>query len=636
MSALPVVLIAVAAVERHEGEALELERCNSGCRSFGGAARALTTTILLAVAAERIGAQQTVISAPVSAMRYEVTADRTALAARRLSVTTSFDVADDGVVLLSLPAWTPGAYEITNFARWVSLFRATEEGAALRWDKLDFDTWRVRPTRAGRVSVSFEYAADTLDNAMSWTRPDFALFNGTNLFMYPEGRSADFASTVVVRTNPDFLVATGLASSDSAHKYRALTYHDLVDNPVFVGHFDLDSALIAGKTVRYATYPAGSVAREARATAWEQLKRMIPVEVNVFGEAPWDSYTVMQIADSSSQGFSGLEHASSHVDIVTPQGLGSEFLPSLYAHEIFHSWNVKRLRPADLMPYRYDRPQPTTWLWMSEGITDYYADLAEVRGGLIDAGGFFARTAAKIGEIALTIPFALEDASLNTWIHPRDGTEYSYYPKGSLAGLMLDIIIRDGSENRRSLDTIMRELYESTYKKGRGFTHDDFWRAVSRAAGGRPMEEFERKYIDGRDPYPWQAMLKTAGMRLVPDSTPRIGVSTASDSSGAVRASGVDPGSTAALAGVKAGDELVSVGGIPVNDADFGPKFRLRYAGRPSGSPLSIVVKRDGETITLRGALAYATATPRIAEDPAASAKAIRLRNGILRGTLDK
>src|SRR5674476_696946 len=153
-----------------------------------------TTAIVLALAAPTLGAQRATaaegaISAPVTAMRYEVTADKVALAARRLSVTTSFDVADGGVVLLSLPAWTPGAYEITNFAKWVSGFRATQDGAALRWDKLDYDTWRVRPTRAGRVSVSFEYAADTLDNAMSWTRPDFALFNGTNLFMYPEAVS---------------------------------------------------------------------------------------------------------------------------------------------------------------------------------------------------------------------------------------------------------------------------------------------------------------------------------------------------------------------------------------------------------------------------------------------------------------
>src|SRR5204862_5240205 len=113
---------------------------------------------------------------------------------------------------------------------------------------------------------------------------------------------------------------------------------------------------------------------------------------------------------------SGLEHQSSHVDVVSPMALGSQFQPSLYAHEIFHSWNVKRLRPADMWPYVYDRPQPTPWLWVSEGITDYYADLAEVRGGAIDDRGFYALTSGKMNEVQDSPPDSIDDATLNTWI----------------------------------------------------------------------------------------------------------------------------------------------------------------------------------------------------------------------------
>ena len=145
--------------------------------------------------------------------------------------------------------------------------------------------------------------------------------------------------------------------------------------------------------------PPGSSAAQVRQTAWDQLKRVIPPESAVFGETPWENYTVMQIVDSSSGGASGLEHQSSHVDVFAPSYVGSEFQPSLYAHEIFHSWNVKRLRPAEMWPYRYSHPQPTPWLWVSEGITDYYADLAEVRGGVIDEKGFYALTAEKINEV---------------------------------------------------------------------------------------------------------------------------------------------------------------------------------------------------------------------------------------------
>ena len=574
------------------------------------------------------------VSAPITSVRYEVIADRAALGARHLGIAMSFDVADAGVVLLSLPAWTPGAYETSDFARGVSDFSATLGGADLRWDKLDFDTWRVRATKSGRVTVRFDVAADSLDNAMSWARPDFALFNGTNVFMYPEGRSPEFASTVRVKTDAGRVV-TGLTLTGS-NTYSATNYHELVDMPVFVGRFDLDSTIIAGKTFRLAVYPAGAVSSAARANVWQQLGRIVPTQVSVFGEVPWETYTLMQIVDSTFGGYSGLEHSNSHVDIVAPDFVGSDVQPSLYAHEIFHAWNVKRLRPADLVPYLYDRRQPTTWLWVSEGITDYYADLSEARGGVVDAAGFYALTAQKIGEIATTVPFALEDASLNAWVHPKDGTAYSYYPKGSLAGLLLDISIRDATDNKRSLDNVMRELYTTTYKKGRGFTHDDFWGSVRRAAGGKSFDEFERRYIDGREPYPWDSTLTIIGLRLVADSTPYIGVSTGVDPSGAVLVMSVDSGSTAARAGVRAGDEIVSIGDLAVADNDFGPKFRLRYNGRLSGSPLPILVKRGANRVTLAGLLSYAVNAPRLAEDPAATPRAVRLRNGILRGVTDR
>jgi predicted metalloprotease with PDZ domain len=600
----------------------------------------LAATLAVASPRSPVGAQRpaadSLTSAPLSDIRYEVTVDRAALAARRVRVSTSFAVTGAAPVVLSLPAWTPGAYEISNFANRVVGFGASQGGAALRWDKLDFDTWRVRPSGSGRVTLAFDFLADTLDNAMAWTRPDFALFNGTNLFLYPEGRGKDFASTVVIRTEADFRIATSMPSAGAAHTYRAANYHDLVDMPVFVGRFDLDSATISGRTVRYATYPMGTVAGSARTLAWDQLKRIIPVEVLVFGETPWDSYSLLQIADSSYGGYSGLEHASSHVDIVAPAFIGSDFQPSLYAHEIFHAWNVKRLRPTELMPYEYDRPQPTPWLWVSEGITDYYADLAEVRGGVVDPAGFYALTTAKIAEIETTIPFALEDASVNTWVHPKDGTEYSYYPKGSLAGLLLDITIRDASDNRASLDQVMRELYQTTYKRGRGFTNDDFWGAVRRAANGRSFDDFARRYVDGREPFPWPDALRTIGLRLLRDSVPRLGITTAGGASGAVTVTEVTPGSAGAAAGVRVGDQMLKVGDVDVADPNFGVKFRAAYAGKPAGTPLPIAIRRGQDSVSLNGRLVYAPGAPRVVEDAAAPTRAVRLRNGILRGTVDR
>jgi len=163
-----------------------------------------------------------------------------------------------GDVALSLPAWTPGAYEISNFARYVMNFSASDGAAPLAWDKLDQDTWRIHVTRAGEARVSFEYLAMTLDNAAAWSKPEFVFFNGTNVFLYPEAQSSEFASTVTIHTMPSWRIATGMTQT-GANTFTASNYHDLVDMPTFVGKFDFDSTLAGGKWMRFASYPADSM-----------------------------------------------------------------------------------------------------------------------------------------------------------------------------------------------------------------------------------------------------------------------------------------------------------------------------------------------------------------------------------------
>jgi predicted metalloprotease with PDZ domain len=604
----------------------------------------LRTAALLSLTATALGAQltpatpitRTATSATVTNIRYEVAFTRES-AERRLARVTMRFVPDASTepVLLSLPAWTPGAYEISNFARWISGFSATANGRELSWDKIDHDTWRIR--RAGptpEITVAFDYRADTLDNAMAWARPDFLLFNGTNLFLYPEGRGLDFAAQVSVRTESDWKVVTSLPRV-AGGGYTAANYHDLVDNPFFVGRFDVDSAMVSGKWMRFATYPAGSIGGQARQIAWDQLRKATPPLVAVFGEAPWSVYSVLQIVDSTFGGASGLEHADSHVDIFSPPYLGSDFQPSLYAHEIFHAWNVKRLRPADMWPYRYDAEMPTPWLWVSEGITDYYADLALVRGGIIPDSGFYGLITGKIAETDAAGSIALEDASLSTWVHPTDGTQYIYYPKGSLAGLMLDIMIRDASDNRQSLDAVMRSLYTSTYKQGRGFTRDEWWGAVSRAAGGRSFADFERDYIDGRAPFPWDRVLPLAGMRTIVIMAPRLGITTTQDERGVLIAS-VDTASAASAAGVRPGDYLLAINDLAVTDQSFGPRFREMFVNAREGQPIRISVLRGPQTLALNAVIHMVPSGVAVSPDPAASPKAARIRNGILRGTTDR
>ncbi len=576
-------------------------------------------------------------SAAISNVRYGITFDSTMARARRLHVTMDFDVAGNAPVLLSLPVWTPGAYEVTNFAKNVVGFTPTAGGRTLEWDKLDYDTWRVRPGSNRAVTVAFDFLADSLDNAMAWAKPDFLLVNGTNVFLYPEGRSLDYPATVTVTTNPDWQVATSMHPAGAPRTYREANYHDLVDMPLFIGRMDVDSMQISGKWTRFASYPAGTFGGASRDSLKQRISRVIPAEAAVLGETPWDTYGIMLIFDSTYGGSaSALEHQASHVGVYGTVYLNPDaasVVTSVTAHEIFHAFNVKRLRPADMVPYRYSSSQPTPWLWVSEGITDYYATIALARAGVYDSAGFVNDIIGKMSGVAAAPPTALEDASLSTWIHPKDGTGYLYYPKGALAGFMLDIMIRDASDNAHSLDEVMRNVYQSTYKRGRGFTGTDWWGAVSKAAGGRSFDDFNMRYVDGREVYPWEKILPLAGLRYVTDTVQqaRLGVNTAQDSTG-IRVVAVVPGSVAAQAGIRADDYLVAIGGIQVHDPTWAVAFRQQFDGKV-GMDLPITVRRGTQTVQLAGKSAtVAVVNFRVEFDPTASAKAVRIRKGIIRG----
>lgn len=591
---------------------------------------------LLPAAACVIGAQeaqQHQASAPISGISYEVTADSAALASRRLAVTMTFVVSGTQPVILSLPAWSPGHYTLLWFARRVSEFSATEGGTPLQWRMRDFQTWELKPTGGGEVRLSFRYLADTIDRAVAWTRPNFTFFNGTNLFMYPVGRPFAWDARVTIRTEPTWRVTTSMDRAGAPNTFTSSNYHDLVDRPFFVGRFDLDSVQASNRWVRLATYPAGAIVGARKEHILGSVQRFVPQEVAVFGEAPFRTYTIFEVTDSVVNG-GGLEHQDSQMDEVATGSL-DDIDPSLYSHEFFHAWNVKRLRPADLVPYRYDDAQPTRWLWVSEGITDYYAQLALVRAGLITDSAFTDRMAANTSAVAGSPPVAIADASLQVWISPTDGTAGIYYPKGAATGFLLDILIRDASNDAHSLDDVMRGLYVTTYKRGRGFTPDEWWSAVQRAANGRSFTDFARRYVDGREPLPFDSVLPLAGLRIVMDTVrePRLGVTTLTDSTG-VRIASLVEGGAAAAAGLRPGDQLISIGDIGIRgDASFG-EVRARYAGTALRL-LPVVLRRGGTELKLPMTIRlFPRVITQILSLPSAPARARTVLAGLLRPRL--
>lgn len=594
--------------------------------------RTIAALVLAVAIAESLSAQPARVSAPITGISYEITADSAAVGRRQLGVAMSFRVANNAPVILALPAWSPGHYTVLWFARRVSNFSAQSGAAPLDWHKVDFQTWEIRPRAAGTVRVSFQYLADAVDRAVAWTAPNFAFFNGTNVFMYPAGRGFDWPARVTVRTEPTWRVTTGMDPAPGVNNFTAGNYHDLTDMPFYVGRFAIDSTRMANRWVRLAWYPAASLTPTRRDRAFGWLQKLVPAQVAVFGEAPFRNYTIFQRSDTLVNG-GGLEHQSSQVDQVLTSRLDGN-TSSLYSHEFFHAWNVKRLRPADLVPYRYDAAQPTTWLWVSEGVTDYYGALALVRGGVEDSTAFFNFIANEISSVASAPLTSVSDASLNSWINPADGSSGLYYPKGGLTGFLLDVLIRDASDNRSTLDDVMRRLYFATYKRGKGFTGADWWGEVSYAARGKSFADFGRLYVDGREPLPVESVLSLAGLRFESDTIrePRPGIGTASDSSG-VRISQVGSTSAAAAAGARVGDQIVSIGDVMITNDDWFEKVRTRYAGTIL-TTLPLVVRRGSESLTLqlpvRLSLSIRT---RVVPLPNAPAKAARIRHGILTGS---
>ena len=592
----------------------------------------LRTLAIALIFGTNAAAQQIHQSAPISNIAYEITADSAAVGRHQLGVSMTFDVSGTTPVVLALPAWSPGHYVLLWFSRRVSNFTPQQNGATLEWRKLDFQTWEIKPRGAGQVRVSFQYLANAVDRAVAWTAPNFAFFNGTNVFLYPTGRGFNWPARVTVRTEPSWRIATGMDQA-GANSFSATNYHDLTDMPFYVGRFAIDSTQIAGKWVRLAFYPASSLTPTRRDRTFGWLQKFVPQHIAVFGEAPFRNYTIFQRSDTLVNG-GGLEHQASQVDEVHVSQLDAEYLPGLYSHEFFHAWNVKRLRPADLVPYRYDDAQQTKWLWVSEGVTDYYGALGLVRGGVNDSTGFFDFIAGEISSIASAPPTALSDASLDSWIGATDGSGGLYYPKGGFVGFVLDVLIRDASENQHSLDQVMRTLYDQTYKRGRGFTPAEWWGEVSRAANGKSFTDFARRYVDGREPMPIDSVLGLAALRVKADSLrePRLGIATATDSAG-ITVTQVASNGAGAAAGLTAGDKLVSIGDVTITADSSLDAFRARY-NKTTASTLPLVVRRGTQTLTLQLPVRLFPRIQTVVSPlPNAPAKAVRIRTAILRGS---
>ncbi|HET8781349.1 MAG TPA: hypothetical protein VFM63_02940, partial [Pyrinomonadaceae bacterium] len=440
---------------------------------------------------------------------------------------------------LVMPVWTPGSYLVREFERNVQDFAATDaSGKPLNWEKINKNTWRVTTNNSLDWRATYKVYANELSVRTSELNSSHAYWNNANLLMYLEGFLTS-SSTVRVVAPDVWKVATGLPGvPGQRNTFQAENFDVLYDSPFEVSNFKSILFNVKGVAHRIVIDGAGNYDPERMR---RDVQKIVETQVELMGgEIPYRDYTFILHLRPGTGG--GLEHANSTSLGYSPFGftvsggaratsaspnaaaVGPDYrgFLSLVSHEFFHLWNVKRIRPDALGPFDYTKENYTKLLWVAEGITDYYADLTLRRAGLITDGDFITAQTRAIQGLQNTpgrLVQSVEESSFDSWVkfyRPDENTinsQVSYYDKGAILGLLLDLEIRKRSNGAKSLDDVMRALYTEFFKKNRNYTPADFQK-LSEAAAGGSLEEFFAKYVRGKEELNYNAAFEAVGLRL--------------------------------------------------------------------------------------------------------------------------
>ena len=510
---------------------------------------------------------------------------------------------------LVLPSWVPGSYLIRNYSRGFRDFSARREpdGSPLRVEPADKARWRVHTDGATRIRIDYSvYGHELITEGFDLTEEHLFL-NGGLCFPYVDGELRTPA-TVTLDVPPSWTVVTELEPAGTTPpRFHARDYDELVDTPIDIGRPIVLTVQPAGIPHRICL--CGEGGNYETATLERDVTNIVDASVALLGDSPLDRYTFFVHLTDKRDG--GLEHLSSTSIVVErgcfrPEESYRRFL-STVAHEYLHLYNVKRIRPKALMPFDYTRENYTRLLWWMEGTTDYFTDLVLRRAGILTPVQFLEER-AKLVKQYLETPgrnrLSLEDLSLVTWVDyylPFEETpnqSVSYYLKGDLVSMCLDLEIRHRSESRSSLEAVLRLLWKEHGRTGVGVEEDGILPAVHRATG-LDLSSFFDRYIRGTEEVDLAAFVRYAGLSLAPRQKRAddgdaaepgdLGVAV-EDAGGLARVRHSFVGRPAHAAGLTPGDEIVALNGSKVTYSTL-DKLLEQY---PSGTPVDLTVFRRG------------------------------------------
>ncbi|MDZ8028751.1 MAG: M61 family metallopeptidase [Nostoc sp. DedQUE11] len=472
---------------------------------------------------------------------------------------------------LKLPVWTPGSYLVREYAKNLQDFVAFAKDKPLPWRKISKNHWQIDKAGVSELTIRYRIFANELSVRTNHLDATHGYFNGAAIFFRISGWEKQPIRVTIIPPRPEWQVTTALSPvAEETNTFLATDFDTLVDSPFEIGSHQLYQFEVLGKPHELAIWGQGNYQVQQMIT---DIQKIIQVEAQMFGGLPYERYVFL--LHLFSQAFGGLEHKNSCSLIYQRFGFRvlekyDRFL-QLVAHEFFHLWNVKRIRPKALEVFDYDQENYTPCLWFCEGTTSYYDLLIPLRAGIYDAKSYLNHLSKEITRYQTTPGRKvqpLSESSFDAWIKlyrpdaNSGNSQISYYLKGEMISLLLDLLIRSTHDNQRSLDDVMLKMWQQFGEVEIGYTSEQLQEVIESVAG-IDLTDFFGRYIHTTEDLPFNQYLEPFGLELVADQQeePYLGVRINTEN-GREIIKFVEAGSPAQAGGIDTGDELLAIDGI--------------------------------------------------------------------------